>query len=435
MRQVLFWIPIETEWFPDGIPIHGYGVMLFVTFFVCMWLGVRWASYAQMPKEKIQDLAILVFVLGLVGARVVYMIQYKRPVAEFFKIWEGGIVFYGSLFGGVAAYILFHRYVLRKMSVPFWRPADVVAPIVCVGLALGRVGCFLNGCCYGHVAGPDCVAAEFPLLTSPARDLLVKEAGLQTSVGFAAAPRERESDPRTVVSVVEPGSAAAEAGVRPGDRVVGVNGGPNRIFLEVPDGEPVLGALARQLQAQGHAVEAVPPAAGADGYIRAAFADPEAYRGALQLVRDAGAPWHAYDSLSELVFEGPKGRTELSLEVRREDGEVVALPAFTPRTLGLYPTQLYETASMVLLFFVLLAFYPLRRHDGQVFVLFLAGYALHRFVNEQLRNDTDAVWFGVLTLSQGISLLILLAAVGLEIYLRATQPKLTGAAPAPPAAS
>jgi phosphatidylglycerol:prolipoprotein diacylglycerol transferase len=127
------------------------------------------------------------------------------------------------------------------------------------------------------------------------------------------------------------------------------------------------------------------------------------------------------DIFSDQVMNWPRGRNELHLIVER-NGQEVDIPAFVPRTLGLHPTQLYETISMSLLLFLLLAYYPFRRHNGQVFVLLMVGYAIHRFLNEILRNDTPVEWYQM-TLSQNISVLILAAAVVLELWLRWTQPK------------
>ena len=98
-------------------------------------------------------------------------------------------------------------------------------------------------------------------------------------------------------------------------------------------------------------------------------------------------------------------------------GTGTAVVSFIPRTIGLNPTQVYETVSMLLLMLFLLAFHPFRHHDGQTMTLFLACYAVHRFLNEILRNDTSAVGFNM-TLSQNISILILAFAVCLEIGLR-----------------
>jgi prolipoprotein diacylglyceryltransferase len=126
------------------------------------------------------------------------------------------------------------------------------------------------------------------------------------------------------------------------------------------------------------------------------------------------------DVFSDTLNNWPRGRNSVQFVVER-DGKELELPAFTPRSLGLHPTQIYESVSMVLLLFLLLSFYPFRRHDGQVFELFLVGYAVHRFLNEILR--TEPVEGLNMTLSQNFSLLFLLAAIGLEIYLRKTQPK------------
>ena len=94
--------------------------------------------------------------------------------------------------------------------------------------------------------------------------------------------------------------------------------------------------------------------------------------------------------------------------------------AFAPRTIGLYPTQLYETVSMVLLILLLLAYYPFRRHDGQLMVVLMIGYAVHRFINESLRIEPSYA-LG-LTLSQWGSVVVLAAAIGIEIFLWRTMP-------------
>src|SRR5207237_4015671 len=110
-----------------------------------------------------------------------------------------------------------------------------------------------------------------------------------------------------------------------------------------------------------------------------------------------------------------RGQHDLRLTVKR-DGQDVELPEFRPRTLGLYPTQVFESISMALLFLLLTAYFPLRRHDGEVFLLFLTLYPVHRFLNEMLRNDTEPLADG-LTLSQNGSLVILAVAVALWVWV------------------
>jgi prolipoprotein diacylglyceryltransferase len=262
--------------------------------------------------------------------------------------------------------------------------------------------------------------AHFPLLPAHARTQLVNKEDnvpygyLQTSTGFTIRKSDA-SDPRSVVQTVEPGSAAEKAGIKAGDKIVKVNGVPNFIVVEVlgkPDS--VTAALTALGKYGGESRVATE-----EHTARSYFTDPEMFKSAYpksreELGRDeAGVSFNVMDYLWEQVREWPRGREDIELDVER-DGEVKAMK-FEPRTIGLYPTQLYETVSMVLLILVLLAFHPLRRHDGQVMVLLMLGYALHRFINESIR--VEPTYAMGLTLSQWGSVVILLAAVGLEILL------------------
>jgi phosphatidylglycerol:prolipoprotein diacylglycerol transferase len=147
MWQVLFTVPVL------GIKVFGYGLMLFVAFLGSMNLAAWCSKRRGLDPEVIYDLALFVFLGGLIGARVFYVIQYwgdrVRTVADVFKFWEGGIVLYGSIIGGT---LTFFAYRIWR---PFpLRPAlDSVAPALALGIAIGRFGCFLNGCCYGDVCG------------------------------------------------------------------------------------------------------------------------------------------------------------------------------------------------------------------------------------------------------------------------------------------
>jgi prolipoprotein diacylglyceryltransferase len=444
MDQVLFTLPIlKGVIAPDGLPLYGFGAMLFLTFVVCTLWGTRRGKTIGMPPERVQDLFIWVFVSGIVGARVLYMIQYsnqfpdKSPAAlaaAFFQIWRGGIIFYGSALGGAAGYGLFYWFVLRKLRVSGWQLADAIAPILALGLAIGRVGCYLNGCCWGQVAVPEVApvplgGAAFPLLPAHCRDQLVRDLHLQTSTGFALAPRERRgpaTDPRAVVLVVEPGSAADKAGLKASDRIVKVNGRPNGIVVEVLGGDQAEG-VAKALADKGGEFTQPGPGRAPAAY----FEDYETYAQAVLAVPTGGTTLVESDALGELARDWPRGRHDLTLTVRR-GADTVDLPPFVPRSVGLYPTQLYETVSMVLLILFLLAYYPFRRHDGQLLVVCMVGYAVHRFVNESLRIE-PAVGGG-LTLSQWGSVVILAAAVVMEAYLWRTSPSRwkTGVAPSDP---
>jgi prolipoprotein diacylglyceryltransferase len=353
MCQVLFrislkpftWLP---HWWPETqISIPGFGVMLALTLLVCTWIGTRRALKERVSPHLIQDLAIWIFVFGLIGARVVYIVQFWDQFKDqswyhFLMIWQGGIVFYGSALGGIAGYALAYFFQLRNQRISTWQIADIVAPAAAIGLCLGRVGCFLNGCCFGNVACLNCPAAAFPL-PSPARYKLVGE-GLQTAAGFTLVTGK---SPATVAAV-EPGSAADSAGLQPGDVIVAAN--------------------------------ALPIA------------------GETDLARYLWQDW-------------PRGQNVLALTL--DSGKELK---FTPRTLGLHPTQLYESISTLLLFLVLTAFYPFRRCSGQVMVLFILGYSVHRFLDEMLRNDTPKVAWD-LTLSEWGSIFFFAVGLFLALYL------------------
>jgi prolipoprotein diacylglyceryltransferase len=455
MQQVLFHVPIfQGSFGPDGLPVYGFGAMLFVCFVVVTLWGTRRAKAVGMPGERFQDMVIWLFVSGIIGARVLYMIQYADHfqdksiaglVGAFFKIWEGGIVFYGSALGGTIGYGLFYHFVLRRLNVSGWQLADAVAPLLALGLAIGRIGCYLNGCCWGQVACEECRVvplgpAHFPILPAHARPMLVRDEQLQTTTGFAVAPRHRASpdDPRSVVTAVEAGSPAAKADLKIGDRIATVNGEPNSIRLDLAGSEDRVKIATGILTTNGGRLLELP-----EGRTRVEFDDPKQYLEARKVL-DANLPGvtvFATDRLEELAREWPRGREQLRIGVER-NGQVKEL-TFTPVTVGLFPTQLYETVSMVLLILFLLAYYPYRRHDGQLLVVLMVGYAIHRFVNESLRIEPS---YGLgLTLSQWGSVIIFALAVGIEIYLWRTspsrwkgeppapQPGVSPTAPAPPA--
>lgn len=159
MRQVLFTLP-------GGLEIRGYGAMLVLAFLSSTWLAWRRARAEKLDPEVISDIAFWIFLFGMVGARLFYCIEYwgddVKSVWQAFQFWRGGIVYYGGIIGGAVAFLLYHR-VYRFPFRPF---LDVVAPSIAVGTLFGRLGCFLNGCCYGDSCQLPW-AVSFPRLSPP----------------------------------------------------------------------------------------------------------------------------------------------------------------------------------------------------------------------------------------------------------------------------
>jgi phosphatidylglycerol:prolipoprotein diacylglycerol transferase len=134
------------------LTIHWYGVMIALAFLAGLGTATRRARRENIPAEKIADVTLWLMVGAILGARFVYVTTYWReefasqPFTEIFMIQHGGLVYYGGLIGAAVAGISFIRW--KKM--PLWKTADVFAPSIALGSVFGRVGCLLNGCCYGR---------------------------------------------------------------------------------------------------------------------------------------------------------------------------------------------------------------------------------------------------------------------------------------------
>lgn len=135
------------------LTVHWFGVMIALAFLAGMWTAVRRAPLAGLSGEHVADLVVPWLLLGSVlGARVLYVATYWKesfagePWWEVFMIQRGGLVFYGGLIGASITTITFAR--VKKL--PLWKIADVFAPSVALGSMFGRIGCFMNGCCFGR---------------------------------------------------------------------------------------------------------------------------------------------------------------------------------------------------------------------------------------------------------------------------------------------
>jgi len=158
------------------VPIRGYGVMLLVAATAGTWLSVLRGRRMGFDADTILALGTEVFLWGLVGARLFYVLQYREQffgpgvslgesLTRVVNIAGGGLVVFGSI---PTAAIAAWRFAARR-GLSLARLADCVVPGMLLGLAIGRVGCFLNGCCYG---GPCDLpwAVRFPDGTAPAAE-------------------------------------------------------------------------------------------------------------------------------------------------------------------------------------------------------------------------------------------------------------------------
>jgi phosphatidylglycerol:prolipoprotein diacylglycerol transferase len=134
------------------LTVYSYGAMLALAFIVGTVLAAFRAQRFGVDKNKIIDSIFYILVSSLLGARLMFVAlnwsYYFRHLSEIFQIWEGGLVFYGGL---ILAFIV-SAWFIKKNNLPLGKVLDILAPSVALGIAIGRIGCFLNGCCWGKVS-------------------------------------------------------------------------------------------------------------------------------------------------------------------------------------------------------------------------------------------------------------------------------------------
>lgn len=321
--------------FPDGLPIRGYGVMLLAAGVSGVGLAAHRARQQGLHPDVIYSLAIYVFVAGILGGRLFYVIQKwetrfsKAPLIEIFKFTEGGLVVYGALIGAAVAFLWF----VRKHTLPTLAMADLVAPSLAVGLALGRIGCFLNGCCYGGETDVPW-AVRFPMQSPPYGDQ-VRDGKIEGAL------LELDDQGRVVVLPEELRQLTDD------DMVVSLNG-----------------------------------------------------KSVNSLVAANRLLFDAFTSGKDVEVVTP--------------GKTFTVPG---RSLPVHPTQLYSAIDAGLLGWFLWVYYPFRRRDGEVIGLLLTIHPISRFLIEIIRVDEAAVFGTSFSISQNISIAILVLMVGYWTWL------------------
>jgi len=132
-----------------NISIHTYGVLIAIGFIVSLKISQIFAVKEGINKELIYDFAVFVLIFAIIGARIFYIFEYhsfyfKHPF-EIFKIWKGGLVFYGGLIFGIIAVIIN----VKRYKLNLWKIGDIFLVALPLGQFFGRLGCLSAGCCYG----------------------------------------------------------------------------------------------------------------------------------------------------------------------------------------------------------------------------------------------------------------------------------------------
>jgi phosphatidylglycerol:prolipoprotein diacylglycerol transferase len=134
--------------------VHTFGVMLMIAFIAAAYRAYHTAAKlsgtpGSPDPTDVLDVSVWVILAGVAGARALFIAidwdQYRGHPGTWLAIWEGGISFHGALIGGLIAVAVF---TIRR-HISFLKLVDLLAPSLMLGYAIGRIGCFFNGCCYG----------------------------------------------------------------------------------------------------------------------------------------------------------------------------------------------------------------------------------------------------------------------------------------------
>lgn len=137
------------------VTIYSYGFMVALAFIICSIFMVRDARKAGLDGGDYFDCLLAMLFGGIVGGRALFVAlnwdAYTWTVMKMIMVNEGGLAVQGGLLGGIIA----SSIACKLKGIPYWKAADIAAPYIALGQGIGRIGCFLNGCCYGPVTeGP-----------------------------------------------------------------------------------------------------------------------------------------------------------------------------------------------------------------------------------------------------------------------------------------
>lgn len=134
-----------------SFPIRSYGVMILIGFVTGLWLVRRRAASFGIDVQKVTDLSFYLLIAGILGARILFILQelphYSKHLDEVFSLKFEGLTSFGGLIGGAAFAVVWG--IRNKVKLSYL--TDLLAPGFMLAHVFGRVGCFLNGCCYGGV--------------------------------------------------------------------------------------------------------------------------------------------------------------------------------------------------------------------------------------------------------------------------------------------
>lgn len=391
MMPVVFRIPVV------NIDVPGYGLVMMLGFLLSVVWAVRRATRSGGNPDVVLNCAFIALIGGVGGARLMYVVHYWdeqfAPLGNWVAILlratlgvrDGGLEVYGGFIAatlGVVIYMLFWGHSFR------WY-LDIMAPSAALGMGLGRLGCFLNGCCWGLPSDLPW-AVRFPFgsnaliqqwqsgqLDLPKELLWFPPNGVLTD-GRPAAPLPREMLRMTEAEFAKITSAAAAIGQRQKELTA------RRALATSAAEQAELDREENRLRAELGSLAAS---------LGGGCASGAAHAEVLLAMQASGL---SLTQLQELARQYP------------------ALPV--------HPTQLYSALTLILLALLLNALYWRRTRDGQVICTMLLIEPWTRYILETIRADNPVDTFQF-TISQFIALMISLIGLAGLIGLQYAKPR------------
>jgi len=378
MHPELFTVPVL------GLTVKTYGFCLMVGFLSAVWLAMRRAERVKANPDTVLDLSFLALIFGVGGARAFYVIHYwqgrfataQNKLLAIIDITEGGLEFLGGLLGATLA-VLIYAY-LTKRSIRLY--LDIMAPSAMWGLAVGRLGCFFNGCCFGGM----CVAAS---TGEPLQPWAVQ-------FPFASPAHYRQWEEREVAvpaELIYTNKHVLQPFLIPGTQLamsVERRERPNRMYEDAAEAYEKAYAEAPGSEETAELKKAM----------EAAEQSKRKHERKIAALRAA----QTYSSRRE-----PNRRTSVS--------ELEQL-ASTHRSRPVHPTQLYSSINALLLSCVLVGLLYVRKRHGLVIVSLFLLYPIPRTLLEMIRVDNPHD-VGDLTISQFVSLIMFIVGLGALVVL------------------
>jgi len=378
MHPELFHIPIIDH------PVKSYGAMLTLGFLTGVWMSMRRAERLKCDPDLVLNLGFICLVCGVGGARLFYVLHYwessfanqPNPLWAALNCTSGGLEYYGGLIGAIVGCVVY--IAIKRASLRLY--LDILTPAAAWGLAFGRMGCLLNGCCWGGV----CVDAH-------------GHATVPWGITFPhhSSPQIRQWENRQLTLPAE---------------LIVTDTRMSIPRLVPPDGLEL--TPEKRAELNGRATEA---------------------RKALEDLKRSGAK-SAEIAAAERRYQAAELRRELRglgtldealrypSRTSTDPGAAMTLSemadlARANRSLPVHPAQIYGIINALLLSWLLLELLYRRRRHGVVFAALCMIYPITRMILEVVRVDNPHDSVG-LTISQAVSVAMFVFGVGLMFLLR-----------------